>query len=557
MGEKTQKQMAEIIESPVRRPLTDLGVNRTPGSHDAHKSGRKTPSSGWLGSMAGSIRQTLGRQVQRFNIFSANDPSQSSEEFFSPEADGEQILPIEEAFASVKVSTPFVTGRSKARRRVMQTRVASPPSNSTHCVDTLEKAQAAVTASSEDQATASTTEGGDNESVVSESPQLDPAIERLSSCIDTIRGGGRVRTRTRHGKKKLQREELVASVIKLFSKISERELGGQLAICFEGEEAIDAGGVSNEMFTQFFITIFDPEIGFFEARSGGSTMLPAAAEKYTKARLVEFEAIGKVLVKAVLDRVPVPRGIAAGFFAFMRGDQLTNHLLAEFDPVMARSVEMVLQMETEEDVECLCLSFPDDEDRDVTLENRAEFVEAMGAHHILGCRAAAMQAVIKGMQALPKLFACLVDLPLDALQDAICGASVIDHTAIAAHLYQEEAEFGSRGEEPQQQMRQLLQLWSQQELQLFLAFTTGVANLQPNGSMINADATPKHKIKLQRCLCSACKPKQQSPDLVCCNLPVASTCFWTLRLPNCASVEELQQRFSVAFTWANGSFGEL
>ena len=38
--------------------------------------------------------------------------------------------------------------------------------------------------------------------------------------------------------------------------------------------------------SQFFITIFDPEIGFFEARSGGSTMLPAAAEKYTKARLV-------------------------------------------------------------------------------------------------------------------------------------------------------------------------------------------------------------------------------------------------------------------------------
>lgn len=105
-------------------------------------------------------------------------------------------------------------------------------------------------------------------------------------------------------------------------------------------------------------------------------------------------------------------------------------------------------------------------------------------------------------------------------QDAICGARVIDHTAIAAHLFQEEAEFGSRGEAPQQQMRQLLQLWSQQELQLFLAFTTGVANLQPNGSMINADATPKHKIKLQRCLCSACKPKQQSPDLVCCNLPV-------------------------------------
>ena len=168
---------------------------------------------------------------------------------------------------------------------------------------------------------------------------------------------------------------------------------------------------------------------------------------------------------------------------------------------------------------------------------------------------------------------------------------MIDHTAIAAHLYQEGAEFGSRGEEPQQQMRQLLQLWSQQELQLFLAFTTGVANLQPNGSMINADATPKHKIKLQRCLCSACKPKQQSPDLVCCNLPVCqarSNGMLVIRrgcrlrahvsgLSDCPIVhllrcitlnhsmwlttaglpQELQQRFSVAFTWANGSFGEL
>ena len=50
----------------------------------------------------------------------------------------------------------------------MQTRVASPPSNSTSSVDTLVEAQAAVTASSEDPASASTTEGDDNESVVSE-----------------------------------------------------------------------------------------------------------------------------------------------------------------------------------------------------------------------------------------------------------------------------------------------------------------------------------------------------------------------------------------------------
>ena len=40
------------------------------------------------------------------------------------------------------------------------------------------------------------------------------------------------------------------------------------------------------------------------------------------------------------------------------------------------------------------------------------------------------------------------------------------------------------------QMQQLLRSWEQQQLQEFLTFATGVANLQPNGSMLNPDATP-------------------------------------------------------------------
>ena len=63
-----------------------------------------------------------------------------------------------------------------------------------------------------------------------------------------------------------------------------------------GEEAIDAGGVSNEMFTQFFLAIFDPKMGFFEAAAGGHTLLPVVKEKYTKAELKDYENIGKVRV---------------------------------------------------------------------------------------------------------------------------------------------------------------------------------------------------------------------------------------------------------------------
>jgi len=55
--------------------------------------------------------------------------------------------------------------------------------------------------------------------------------------IDSLRATGRQRVRTRHGKKKLSRENLVKSVLSLFDKLSVRELVGELAISFDGEEA--------------------------------------------------------------------------------------------------------------------------------------------------------------------------------------------------------------------------------------------------------------------------------------------------------------------------------
>lgn len=165
---------------------------------------------------------------------------------------------------------------------------------------------------------------------------------------------------------------------------------------------------------QFFLALFDPEAGYFDGPEGSTSLLPLARDAYSSDELKDYEAIGRVIVKAVLDGVPLPRGLAVAFFAAVRGDPMDLTLLGcvdleysgwlilcaaeEYDPVLCRSVSSVMQMKNGEEIECLCLSFPQvvsievsctddgaqDDEREVTLENRDEFSDAMAWHHTIG-----------------------------------------------------------------------------------------------------------------------------------------------------------------------------
>eukprot|EP00658_Telonema_sp_P-2_P060502 TRINITY_DN4940_c0_g1_i1.p1 TRINITY_DN4940_c0_g1~~TRINITY_DN4940_c0_g1_i1.p1 ORF type:complete len:318 (-),score=64.26 TRINITY_DN4940_c0_g1_i1:353-1306(-) len=317
------------------------------------------------------------------------------------------------------------------------------------------------------------------------------------------------------------------------------------------------------------MAIFDPNTGLFEGKEGASTLLPVASTKYSKSKLTEYEAIGRVMIKAVLDRVPLPRGISVSLFAYLRNDNITLQHLAEFDPVMRSSLEAIKAIDTQDHLEALCLSFPEDDMLEVTLENRDEFVQAMTDHHTIGCRSGAIKAMVKGLSSIAPLCTALQQLPLTCMHDVVCGASEISAEAVTSHFHIQPGEFGDDGLDFQvhEQLRALMFRWDQQQRQQFLAFTTGVGNLQPDGTMRNHDATPPHKIRLQSCGCPACKQKvvrknkcsssASQQEGGCQNLPVASTCFWTLRIPSCETTLELERRFLVAFEWANGSFGEL
>jgi len=528
--------MASLLPRLMRDARREAEANKENGGENI-KGLKRVDSSprGTLTPLANAGNRSVSRISNTEFSASADEPSAASPGFIIP-----------------AMSLGNVTPRTKARR----SRIATKP------VATFKQLDSSVEATAEDldalslnfgdeAATPQRKDTPEPPAETEEADEMGAALQSLDEKIDKLRSTGRQRTRTRHGKKKLERQNLVDTVMTLFENLSPRDLVGELAIVFDGEEAIDAGGVSNEMYTQFFLALFDCEMGYFEASAGGHTLLPIAAQSYSKKQLKGYETIGKVMIKAVLDRIPIPRGLSQAFFCFLCGGEssLTPESLKEYDHTVFNSVSFVLEAEDPELIEAMCLTFPESE-REVTHENVQEFVAAMVHNVLLGSRQGAMEAMCKGMASIGSLHDHLRTLRPPLVQGIVCGPEHISAAKIVEHIHFADAEF--EGSEVPHLLRQLLTEWSQEQLSHFLSFTTGVANLQPDGSMNNAEANPPDKIKVMKCLCAACKCSSGQ----CQQLPVASTCFWTLRLPLCDSAEVLDKRFKLAFEWGGG-FGDL
>lgn len=198
-------------------------------------------------------------------------------------------------------------------------------------------------------------------------------------------------------------------------------LYGRLRCQFEGEQGIDAGGLSKEMFTLFFDQLFDlahctlfqsaapPEAG----QSGPYLPQPLDPEGLHPEASLAFEGVGRVIAKALVDDIPVALPLAPSAYRYLLHgedrDRPTIHDYAAFDPESARSCLQILEVE---DSSCLCLSFEDvgrpSDDAEVTNENRQDYVDTKITWELEGCRIAELRALRRGFtQATAELAAHL------------------------------------------------------------------------------------------------------------------------------------------------------
>jgi len=149
---------------------------------------------------------------------------------------------------------------------------------------------------------------------------------------------------------KVNRAAIVDTVVAEFAYAPKEKLLQKLSVAFSGEQGIDAGGLTKDMFTAFFAALTSPECGLFECDGDAEkpTYLPVKEAEGGEGEdplLASYEAVGRVIAKAVLDEMPLPNAFHPTLFrALLRGTRrlpVNLHELEAFSPTEARSCRQV------------------------------------------------------------------------------------------------------------------------------------------------------------------------------------------------------------------------
>lgn len=319
----------------------------------------------------------------------------------------------------------------------------------------------------------------------------------------------------------VQRTSLVDSVLTELmaissSQIERGELLRKLRVRFIGEDGIDAGGLTKELYTAFARELFDPaKCALFESceGEGGATPLFLPASTFDGDPCI-YEGVGRMLAMILVagypqpgqhgipatPGIPISLPLAPSLLRFLLYQQPTQRDYAAFDPQSASSLQQVLEMENFDDM-MMCMTFEDATDpshprheEEVTEANRSEYAKLKVMHQLVSVRLPQLTALRKGFESI-KLRNQLRLFSVTELMDVMCRQQSVDAEEIIAAL-----EFSGfpRGTHTQQYIKDTLRAWSDPSLKCFLRFITSMTCVPPDGGKIKIscvhggnDAYPK------------------------------------------------------------------
>eukprot|EP00048_Salpingoeca_helianthica_P016810 m.234349 g.234349 ORF g.234349 m.234349 type:complete len:982 (+) comp19567_c0_seq1:21-2966(+) len=324
----------------------------------------------------------------------------------------------------------------------------------------------------------------------------------------------------------VRRTHIIESTCQALISCSASDLRKKLSMHFEGESGVDAGGLTKELFSSFFNTLFllDGPGRLFE-RSGADGMkacflpspLPDDTDLHVRdSRLMLYEGVGRLIGKALFDRVTVLLPLCPSVFKFLLDLPPTFTDLEAYDPILATNYRALM---TAPDASVLGLAFDEfgDPDRLVTNATRNEYVDKCVERHLVGLRREPLQALRRGFASLP-IYLHVKLLTWAELATLLQGSASVTPAALLA-----VTDFQSFSRESRAPMlfKDFVNTLDEAALRRLLCFVTATATLP-------SPATPL--IVRAR----TCDPTR--------DFPVAHTCFNTLDLPDYASADLLRQR---------------
>lgn len=296
------------------------------------------------------------------------------------------------------------------------------------------------------------------------------------------------------------------------------------------EIGVDAGGLSADLITEFFLKVVSPETGLFasapeeDSPPSGLTYLPVKNSELSGIDISYYKSIGKLLCKCLLDGRTVPASFAPSLIKFLLGIDPDITDVEAYDRSLASSYRKILLLP---DIEEHGLDFGDADPSKggtlVTDANKRSYIDKLVQKVLVKDRSVGLEALREGFYSLPGLEDECRNIAPEDLASILCGVPRLDFDIIDRQL----VFVGFLDNTTPHLLREVLLELNEQELRRFLRLSTSLAAVPINGL--------EKKISIRRL------PKSE-------RLPVGHTCSHELDLPDYQDKELLRFKLLMAIS---------
>ena len=356
------------------------------------------------------------------------------------------------------------------------------------------------------------------------------------------------------------RPQMVESVTSILRQLpDESSILAPFFVVFRGEEGIDEGGLTQEMFNLYYQQLVTKQRALVSSASSGddSDSVDADGGYNTSVHYLPsgdpnipesvFKALGMMMLKSVIENRPMQIQLSPAVLKYLVGGTPGLTDLEEYDRVMVRNLRRLLLMD-DEDLATMALDFSEFDETflakydngkykqttEVTRENVAVYVNCKVYYELIGKRERALKAIKEGFSTSSALQPHLQLLSSVELQLLLCGQQHLNAEDVIMLL--EFAQFPAESQTPQM-LKELIRSFSQANLRRFLRLCTSAVTL-PQASTSSSRA-PKIKV-----LCTSDTRR----------LPVGHSCAFQLDMPDYNDAALLREKLGTALAHANDGF---
>ncbi|GMP64999.1 hypothetical protein CsSME_00025987 [Camellia sinensis var. sinensis] len=338
-----------------------------------------------------------------------------------------------------------------------------------------------------------------------------------------------------------------------------QDLKSRLNVHFQGEEGIDAGGLTREWYQLLSRVIFDKGALLFTTVGNNATFQPNPNSDYQTEHLSYFKFVGRVVAKALFDGQLLDVYFTRSFYKHILGVKVTYHDIEAVDPDYYKNLKWMLENDVS-DIPDLTFSMDADEEKHilyektevtdyelkpggrntrVTEETKHEYVDLVAEHILTNAIRPQINSFLDGFNELihRELISIFNDKELELL---ISGLPEIDLDDLKANT---EYTGYTVASSVVQWFWEVVKAFNKEDMARFLQFVTGTSKVPLEGFKALQGISGPQRFQIHKAY--------GAPE----RLPSAHTCFNQLDLPEYTSKEQLQERLVLAIHEASEGFG--